>query len=493
MTIRFFFLLIVLGGTVYAQEKNFVDAPTPVSTQDLRELEKQVVSATKITKKAIVSIIPEKKPRTGHFEGGASGVIISADGLVLSQAHVTHTHSDVNEETGLIENREWGDVVEVVLHDGRRISGKLLHANYDQDISLLQLPPGQTYPFLRLSTTKPQLGHWVLKWGHPLGYREDRGPVVRLGRVHRVDHATLVPDCVTAGGDSGGPLVDLNHRISGLIYKGALTFAAYVPDTMTYWTASELEPRIAELKSSSTPPGVSAFERVTAIGNEANDFLSKDAGTHDRMLRNAWKEVAKASKGGVVELLYKGKRTAFGTVVGRNLVISKASRLGKQPKCRLPSGEIVEAELITTDATFDLAFVKVQSDELRPVTWSESDPDTYGRFLMTPSHTGEVVDWGVVSVVVNQRNADPPKKVQPAPLDRESTGYEVSFRGDDFPVAFEHDTRLELTDCGGPILNLNGNVVGVTIAKHAFFSCIAIPASTLRSHPILNGKPPGER
>ena len=213
-------LLLTLSASVNGgDDPKWIDASTPESTADLQKLQSDVQCAVQKSLPAIVSIVLQVDPpksEVRHFEPGASGVIISADGLVLSQAHVSHLPGEPSEETGLIEPRQPGDVLGLSLHDGRRLRARLLGADYDWDLSMLQIIDPGEYPHLALSDRKVLLGQWTLKLGHPLGYRKDRGTVVRLGRVLYAGQSTMVADCQITGGDSGGPLVDLEGKLIGL-------------------------------------------------------------------------------------------------------------------------------------------------------------------------------------------------------------------------------------------------------------------------------------
>ena len=55
-----------------------------------------------------------------------------------------------------------------------------------------------------------------------------------------------------------------------------------------------------------------------------------------------------------------------------------------------------------------------------------------------------------------------------------------SKRADTFPWVFQHDTPLFPEQCGGPILDLDGNVVGVNIARSGRAASYAIPASQIQ-------------
>jgi serine protease Do len=56
----------------------------------------------------------------------------------------------------------------------------------------------------------------------------------------------------------------------------------------------------------------------------------------------------------------------------------------------------------------------------------------------------------------------------------------VSKRREDFPEALTHDTALKSTQCGGPILNLAGQVVGINIARFDRTGTYALTYKTLQ-------------
>jgi len=55
-----------------------------------------------------------------------------------------------------------------------------------------------------------------------------------------------------------------------------------------------------------------------------------------------------------------------------------------------------------------------------------------------------------------------------------------SSRRDEFPLVFQHDTPLVPEQCGGPVTDLNGQVVGVNIARGGRVASYAIPADHLQ-------------
>lgn len=71
------------------------------------------------------------------------------------------------------------------------------------------------------------------------------------------------------------------------------------------------------------------------------------------------------------------------------------------------------------------------------------------------------------------------RKAAPGGFDRgdfqNKMGSKLSVRRQGFPVILQHDMVVEPRDCGGPIVNLDGKVVGVNIARAGRTESYAIP------------------
>jgi serine protease Do len=170
------------------------DLKAPENRKDLEALQNAVSSALPKAREATVCI--EIK------DGSGSGVIISADGLILTAAHVA---------TGVKQK------VTVILEDGTRLKAETLGLVADSDAAMIQITEKGTYPFVEIDRTdSTRLGDWVFALGHSGGYDKDRGSVLRLGRLVRIAGTTFQSDCMLIGGDSGGPLFDLTGKLVGI-------------------------------------------------------------------------------------------------------------------------------------------------------------------------------------------------------------------------------------------------------------------------------------
>jgi serine protease Do len=178
---------------------------TPVKAQpetvaDLRGLQAQVESVVNAVSPAVVGL------RVGGGQG--SGVIISADGFILTAGHVISAP---------------GRDVTVLLGSGKSVKAKSLGVNFGPDSGLAkivdsEMPPiGTGWPFVEMGRSgQLKRGDWCVTLGHPGGYKTGRTPPLRLGRVLDTRGIFLRTDCTLVGGDSGGPLFDLDGRVIGI-------------------------------------------------------------------------------------------------------------------------------------------------------------------------------------------------------------------------------------------------------------------------------------
>jgi serine protease Do len=125
----------------------------------------------------------------------------------------------------------------VILPDGKQVTGKSLGANNSMDAGLIQITdkgplPGGKWPSAPMaSSTMLKNGQWCVALGHPGGFRPNRTPPLRLGRVLELRANAIRTDCTLVGGDSGGPLFDLHGRVIGIHSRigGSLAENLHVP------------------------------------------------------------------------------------------------------------------------------------------------------------------------------------------------------------------------------------------------------------------------
>ena len=60
-------------------------------------------------------------------------------------------------------------------------------------------------------------------------------------------------------------------------------------------------------------------------------------------------------------------------------------------------------------------------------------------------------------------------------------GGPLSARASGFPDVFQHDSVIRPTDCGSPVVDLDGKVIGINIARAGRTETFAIPADVVKN------------
>ena len=137
-----------------------------------------------------------------------SGVIVDGGrGLVLTNAHVV----------------AGGGEIMVHLQDGRDFPARVLGAEPDFDLAVLEIRGAPGLPSARLADTGDLMpGETVIAIGNPFGFNHTvtTGVISALGRSIRNEGGMLTDliqtDAAINPGNSGGPLLDLDGRIIGI-------------------------------------------------------------------------------------------------------------------------------------------------------------------------------------------------------------------------------------------------------------------------------------
>ncbi len=183
-----------------------LDKPAPENVGELKAIQEQV-------KKVIDKVIP-CTVNIRDSGGQGSGVIVSEDGYVLTAGHVS---------------REANRDVTVTLSDGRKLKAKTVGANHFIDSGMVKITDKGKWPHVELGKSADlKKGQWVITTGHPGGWKEGRGVVVRLGRVQQATSELIRTDCTIVGGDSGGPLFDMTGKVVGIHSRIAFSLASNI-------------------------------------------------------------------------------------------------------------------------------------------------------------------------------------------------------------------------------------------------------------------------
>lgn len=172
-----------------APVKDGTDARTPT--------ERTVIQVAREASPAVVSVV---QPGVGS----GSGIIIRADGVIITNAHVV------------------GDArsVEVSLADGRKLTGRVLGGDGSVDVAVVRVQ-GTDLPVAPIGDSdRLEVGQTAIAIGNPIGL--DRS--VTSGIVSAVNRdprgvgldGLIQTDAAISPGNSGGPLLDSQGRVIGI-------------------------------------------------------------------------------------------------------------------------------------------------------------------------------------------------------------------------------------------------------------------------------------
>ena len=215
-----------LGGKPQPAVVAFQEAAAP-ATADARK----VTSYADAAKKALPSVVhiytskEVKAPRHpfaddpvfryffGDRFGGpqrqsglGSGVIVSADGYILTNNHV-------------VENM---DEIEVATNDGRRLRARIVGLDPETDLAVLQVKADGKLPAVTFAPTESlRVGDVVLAIGNPFGVGQTvtHGIVSALGRTQlgiNTFENFIQTDAAINPGNSGGALTDSEGNLVGV-------------------------------------------------------------------------------------------------------------------------------------------------------------------------------------------------------------------------------------------------------------------------------------
>jgi len=239
----------ISGGYFYSEIKNYleklnINLPNAQNYLPLTSQEEATVKAVNEAAQAVASIIVTKdlpvfeqyfyspfeefkefqipqyrQKGTEKTEiGGGSGFIISADGMILTNAHVvSETEADYT----------------VLTNDGKKYPAKVLARDTIRDLAVLKIESNENFPTLKLGDSdKLQIGQTVIAIGNALGEFRNTvsvGVISGLGRTVTASGGGMIEtiedviqtDAAINQGNSGGPLLNLRGEVIGVNFAMA--------------------------------------------------------------------------------------------------------------------------------------------------------------------------------------------------------------------------------------------------------------------------------
>jgi len=134
--------------------------------------------------------------------GIGSGFILTADGFVLTNAHVV----------------DGADEVLVTLADKREFKAKIIGADKNTDVAVVKIEAAGL-PFVKVGdVTKAKVGEWVIAIGSPFGLESTvTAGIISAKSRDTGDYLKLIQtDVAINPGNSGGPLINMRGEVIGI-------------------------------------------------------------------------------------------------------------------------------------------------------------------------------------------------------------------------------------------------------------------------------------
>lgn len=206
------------------EEEEFI-LPEPITiTETVKEKElvmprvdsTEVVSIAELATKTIVQIQVGTLSDNGEFlsAGGGSGVVISKDGLIMTNHHVIDNSS----------------VVRVIFEDGRMYEASIIGSDKLTDVGLIKINASNLVPISIGNSDEMLVGDLAVAIGHPLTL--GAAPTVTTGIVSALERrldvggdvmgsevtlfGLIQTDAPITRGSSGGALINKNGELIGI-------------------------------------------------------------------------------------------------------------------------------------------------------------------------------------------------------------------------------------------------------------------------------------
>ncbi len=209
-----------VAGTYIAQDANLVDlqkkqtvtqiTSAPVVVADGEEITDSIIAqvATRLAN-SVVTITSTISDETGGGRGVGTGVVLTSDGEILTNAHVVEDASEV--------------VVRFAGETEPRVA-KVLASDLGNDLALLKIDATGLTAATFAKPGSVRIGDTVIAIGYALAL--DGGPTVTSGIISALKrtietesgalNSLIQTDAAISSGNSGGPLVNLKGEVVGI-------------------------------------------------------------------------------------------------------------------------------------------------------------------------------------------------------------------------------------------------------------------------------------
>ena len=351
----------------------------------------------------------KRQVQTPKRTATGSGVIISADGYIVTNNHVV----------------DGADELTVTLSDNKEYSARIIGADKTTDLALIKID-GKQLPAIKIANSDDvKVGEWVLAIGNPLGLNNTvtAGIISAKARTLGANgvESFIQTDAAINSGNSGGALVNTNGELVGInamLYSQTGSYSGYgfaIPTAM-------MNKVVDDIKQYGTVQramiGISGGEVKDYVDSEKEKGNEVDLGTMEgiyvgEVMDNSAAEEAGIEKGDVITEVDGQKVKKFGDLQG---IIAQKRPGDKVSLTYLHNKKKITKEVTLRNEQGNTKVVKnadmdVLGADFREITKAQKEQleISYGLEVMKVN-AGKMKDAGVPKGFIIQRVNDEPMK-----------------------------------------------------------------------------------
>lgn len=214
----------------------------------------------------------KQKVQTPKREATGSGVIISADGYIVTNNHVV----------------EGADELTVTLNDNREFSARIIGTDKSTDLALIKVD-GKNLPTLPIADSdQVKVGEWVIAVGNPFGLNNTVTAGIISAKARSLGangvESFIQTDAAINAGNSGGALVNTKGELVGInamLYSQTGSYAGYgfaIPTSI-------MNKVVADIKQYGSVQrvmlGIQGSDVLNYINNQKEQGKEVDLGTNE--------------------------------------------------------------------------------------------------------------------------------------------------------------------------------------------------------------------
>lgn len=254
----------------------------------------------------------QQRVQTPKRTATGSGVIISADGYIVTNNHVV----------------DGADELTVTLNDSKEYSARIIGADKTTDLALIKID-GKDLPAITIANSdEVRVGEWVLAIGNPLGLNNTvtAGIISAKARTLGANgvESFIQTDAAINAGNSGGALVNSRGQLVGInamLYSQTGSYSGYgfaIPTAM-------MNKVIADIKEYGTVQraviGIMGSDVKRYVDSQKEEGKDVDLGTMegiwvDKVTEDGAAEAAGLEKGDVITAIDGRKVATMGELQG---------------------------------------------------------------------------------------------------------------------------------------------------------------------------------